>query len=183
MSKRYFLPFRAWAPFVAVGGGAAILGLTTGSANRKVVEANSKDHFCSAFDYNKPLPKRQELLEALAGGSRDSPFDILVIGGGATGTGIAVDAASRGLKTALVEREDFGSGTSSRSTKLIHGGVRYLEKAVFGLDVGQLKLVYEALGERTNLLDNAPHLTNALPIMTVLCPCLASAGIGGHFPL
>ncbi len=74
----------------------------------------------------------------------------------------------RGLRTALVEREDFASGTSSRSTKLVHGGVRYLEKAVFNLDYGQLKLVYEALHERRNLLENAPHLAHTLPI---LMPC------------
>jgi len=73
----------------------------------------------------------------------------------------------RGLRTALVEREDFGSGTSSKSTKLVHGGVRYLEKAVFNLDYGQLKLVFEALHERKRMLENAPHLCTALPIMTV----------------
>ena len=73
----------------------------------------------------------------------------------------------RGLKTALIEREDFAAGTSSRSTKLVHGGVRYLEKAVFNLDYGQLKLVFEALHERKRLLENAPHLSCALPIMTV----------------
>ena len=66
-----------------------------------------------------------------------------------------------------MEREDFGSGTSSKSTKLVHGGVRYLEKAVFNLDYGQLKLVFEALHERKRMLDNAPHLCSALPIMTV----------------
>ena len=75
--------------------------------------------------------------------------------------------AYRGLQTALVEREDFASGTSSKSTKLVHGGVRYLEKAVFNLDYGQLKLVFEALHERKRLLQNAPHLSSALPIMTV----------------
>lgn len=69
--------------------------------------------------------------------SPDSVFDILVIGGGATGTGIALDAVTRGLKVALVEREDFASGTSSQSTKLVHGGVRYLEKAVLQLDIEQ----------------------------------------------
>lgn len=74
----------------------------------------------------------------------------------------------RGLRTALIEREDFGSGTSSKSTKLVHGGVRYLEKAVFNVDYGQLKLVYEALQERRDLLENAPHLTSTLPI---LMPC------------
>jgi glycerol-3-phosphate dehydrogenase len=68
----------------------------------------------------------------------------------------------------MIEREDFGSGTSSKSTKLVHGGVRYLEKAVFNLDYGQLKLVYEALQERKNMLENAPHLTSELPI---LMPC------------
>ena len=66
-----------------------------------------------------------------------------------------------------MEREDFASGTSSKSTKLVHGGVRYLEKAVFNLDYGQLKLVFEALHERKRMLDNAPHLCSALPIMTV----------------
>lgn len=75
--------------------------------------------------------------------------------------------AYRGLKTAVVEREDFGSGTSSKSTKLVHGGVRYLEKAVFQLDIRQLKLVFEALQERRLVLENAPHLTSALPILTV----------------
>lgn len=77
----------------------------------------------------------------------------------------------RGLHTALVEKEDFASGTSSKSTKLVHGGVRYLEKAVFNLDYGQLKLVFEALHERKRLLQNAPHLSSALPIMTVLTLC------------
>lgn len=73
------------------------------------------------------------------GGRLDSkePYDLLVIGGGATGTGIALDAATRGLKVALVERDDFSSGTSSKSTKLVHGGVRYLEKAVWELDYNQ----------------------------------------------
>ena len=65
------------------------------------------------------------------------PYDLLVIGGGATGSGIALDAATRGLKVALVERDDFSSGTSSKSTKLVHGGVRYLEKAVWELDYNQ----------------------------------------------
>ena len=65
------------------------------------------------------------------------PYDLLVIGGGATGTGIALDAATRGLKVAMVERDDFASGTSSKSTKLVHGGVRYLEKAVWELDFNQ----------------------------------------------
>ena len=68
---------------------------------------------------------------------QDEPYDLLVIGGGATGSGIALDAATRGLKVALVEKDDFASGTSSKSTKLVHGGVRYLEKAVWELDYNQ----------------------------------------------
>ncbi|CAI8602037.1 unnamed protein product [Vicia faba] len=114
------------------------------------------------------LPSRQVQQSSLIGSSSANPLDILVIGGGATGSGVALDAATRGLRVGLVEREDFSSGTSSRSTKLIHGGVRYLEKAVFKLDYGQLKLVFHALEERKQVIDNAPHLCNALPCMT---PC------------
>ncbi|KAA5549311.1 glycerol-3-phosphate dehydrogenase/oxidase [Adhaeribacter rhizoryzae] len=80
-------------------------------------------------------------------------WDIIVIGGGATGLGVAVDAAARGFKTLLLEQSDFAKGTSSRSTKLVHGGVRYLAQ-------GDIKLVYEALYERGLLLQNAPHLVN-----------------------
>lgn len=69
--------------------------------------------------------------------TEEEPYDLLIIGGGATGSGIALDAVTRGLKVALVERDDFSSGTSSKSTKLVHGGVRYLEKAVWNLDYNQ----------------------------------------------
>ncbi|MGH8428108.1 MAG: glycerol-3-phosphate dehydrogenase/oxidase [Gammaproteobacteria bacterium] len=93
-------------------------------------------------------------------------FDVLVIGGGATGAGVALDAASRGLRTALVERGDFACGTSSRSTKLVHGGVRYLEAAVAHLDRAQFHLVREALAERAALLAIAPHLVH--PLRTVV---------------
>ena len=116
-------------------------------------------------DASVSAPSRREQLRKLRG---NEEFDVLIIGGGATGAGAAVDAATRGLRTALIEGEDFGSGTSSRSTKLVHGGVRYLEKAVFQLSYGQLKLVFEALHERKNLLRNAPHLARPLPIAT---PC------------
>ncbi|KAK0335777.1 mitochondrial glycerol-3-phosphate dehydrogenase [Friedmanniomyces endolithicus] len=92
-------------------------------------------------------------------------YDLLVIGGGATGTGIALDAATRGLKVACVDRDDFAAGTSSKSTKLVHGGVRYLEKAVWELDLNQYNLVKEALRERRYFLDTAPHLSSWLPIM------------------
>ena len=92
-------------------------------------------------------------------------YDLLVIGGGATGAGVALDAATRGLKVACVERDDFASGTSSKSTKLVHGGVRYLEKAFWELDYNQYSLVKEALRERRYFLDTAPHLSSWLPIM------------------
>jgi len=85
-------------------------------------------------------------------------FDVLVIGGGITGAGVALDAANRGLTTALVDRSDFASGTSSASSKLIHGGLRYLQQ-------GELRLVYEALAERQTILKMAPHLVDVLPFM------------------
>jgi glycerol-3-phosphate dehydrogenase len=75
----------------------------------------------------------------------EEPYDLLIVGGGATGTGIALDAVTRGLKVALVERDDFSSGTSSKSTKLVHGGVRYLEKAVWNLDYNQYVVLTRAL--------------------------------------
>jgi len=109
----------------------------------------------------QPLPPRRHQIEAL----KKNELDILVIGGGATGCGIALDSVTRGLKTGLVELDDFASGASSKSTKLIHGGVRYLQKAIFNLDYEQYKMVREALRERANLLEIAPHLSAPLPIM------------------
>lgn len=89
---------------------------------------------------------------------RHQPWDIAVVGGGATGIGLAVDAASRGYSVVLLEQHDFGKGTSSRSTKLVHGGVRYLQQ-------GNVSLVMEALKERGLLLRNAPHLVRELPFV------------------
>ncbi len=108
---------------------------------------------------------RQQRLQEL---KEDRTFDLLVIGGGATGCGIALDAATRGLKVALVEKNDFAEGTSSRSTKLVHGGVRYLEAAVKKLDRVQYNLVRDGLKERSILLENAPHLSNRLALVTPL---------------
>lgn len=98
-----------------------------------------------------PADHRQGLLRELGTGT----FDVLVIGGGATGLGCAVDAAVRGYRVALVERGDFAKGTSSRSTKIVHGGVRYLEQM-------NLSLVHEALHERGTMMRNAPHLVRNL---------------------
>lgn len=106
---------------------------------------------------------RQIQLEAL---KTQDQFDILVIGGGATGCGIAADAAARGLSVALVEKGDFAGGTSSRSTKLVHGGVRYLEAAIKHLDKVQYQLVKEGLHERGAFLRNAPHLAHRLALVT-----------------
>ncbi len=99
--------------------------------------------------------RRVSALERLAAGDT---FDVLVIGGGITGAGCALDAASRGLSVALVERDDFASGTSSKSSKLVHGGLRYLQQREVGL-------VYEALAERQVLRTTAPHLVRILPFL------------------
>jgi len=94
---------------------------------------------------------KRERMIALVKEQQDQPWDIIIIGGGATGLGTALDAASRGYKTLLLEQADFSKGTSSRSTKLVHGGVRYLAR-------GDISLVLEALHERGLLRKNAPHL-------------------------
>ena len=102
---------------------------------------------------HKPLPTvRADLIARLA---QPRSYDIAIVGGGATGLGVALDAAARGLSVALVESHDFAKGTSSRATKLVHGGVRYLAQ-------GNISLVYEALHERTTLLKNAPHIAQPL---------------------
>ncbi len=96
---------------------------------------------------------RAEMIQRLR--VRRDPWDMVIIGGGATGVGIAIDAAARGYEVALIEQSDFGKGTSSRSTKLVHGGVRYLEQ-------GNISLVMEALRERGLMRQNAPHLVRDL---------------------
>ena len=101
-----------------------------------------------------PVAQRAATLNRL----RNDTFDVLVVGGGVTGAGVALDAAARGLRVALVDQSDFAAGTSSKSSKLIHGGLRYLQQ-------GDIALVYEALYERQRLLRNAPHLVKILPFM------------------
>ncbi|MFY7910210.1 MAG: glycerol-3-phosphate dehydrogenase/oxidase, partial [Emticicia sp.] len=93
-------------------------------------------------------------------------FDICIIGAGASGAGCALDAALRGFKVALIEKEDFAAETSSKSTKLIHGGVRYLEQAFKNLDFAQLRQVKHGLEERHTVIRNAPHLANPLALIT-----------------
>src|SRR5450755_1558164 len=103
-----------------------------------------------------PHMNRAEMFARLH--ARSGPWDMIVVGGGATGVGVAIDAASRGYGVLLLEQHDFGKGTSSRSTKLVHGGVRYLEQ-------GNVSLVMEALKERGLLRQNAPHLVSELPFI------------------
>lgn len=121
-----------------------------------VRSADLSDYLMTAqsdMDTSNPLPTRRPSLLARL---RDNPvYDLAVVGGGATGLGVALDAASRGLKVVLVEAQDFAKGTSSRSTKLVHGGVRYLAQ-------GNISLVREALRERSTLLNNAPHIAQPL---------------------
>ncbi len=101
------------------------------------------------------LTRRRDLIARLA---EKRQYDIAIVGGGATGLGVALDAAARGFSVVLVESHDFAKGTSSRATKLVHGGVRYLAQ-------GNIGLVREALHERRTLLENAPHLAQALPFV------------------
>jgi len=124
--------------------------------------------------YHDPVPapqvppsvvpfERAAMVQRLA----TETFDVVVIGGGITGAGVVLDAASRGLRAALVEADDFASGTSSKSSKLVHGGLRYLQN-------GDVRLVYEALHERQRLRRNAPHLVSLLPFMI---PILTKDGL------
>jgi glycerol-3-phosphate dehydrogenase len=97
------------------------------------------------------------------------PFDVVIVGGGVVGCGAALDAATRGLDVALVEARDFASGTSSRSSKLLHGGLRYLEQ-------GRMELVREALRERSLLMERlCPHLAHSVPILLPLAPRSSTA--------
>eukprot|EP00672_Neobodo_designis_P023512 CAMPEP_0174830062 /NCGR_PEP_ID=MMETSP1114-20130205/2317_1 /TAXON_ID=312471 /ORGANISM="Neobodo designis, Strain CCAP 1951/1" /LENGTH=718 /DNA_ID=CAMNT_0016063845 /DNA_START=47 /DNA_END=2203 /DNA_ORIENTATION=- len=137
----------------------------------------------AAFDAPPVTSRARGLqqLERSAGKGGDDfseAFDLLVVGGGATGSAVALDAAARGMRVALVERGDFACETSSKSTKLIHGGVRYLEKAIFGLNLKQLSLVFEALGERTTLLRQAPHLCHEL---ATVIPCYSRSEAGFYW--
>jgi glycerol-3-phosphate dehydrogenase len=106
-------------------------------------------------------PTREAQLARLEG----EEFDLVVIGGGCVGAGVAWEASTRGLKVALVEADDFSAGTSGRSTKLIHGGIRYLEAAFKNLDKSQYDLVVEALEERAHLLNAAPYMAHPLPTL------------------
>src|SRR5580692_7017924 len=113
------------------------------------------------------MRQRKDALKQIV----NSEFDVCVIGGGASGAACALDAQLRGLKTVVVEAGDFGSGSSTASTKMVHGGVRYLQEAVNDLDINQYHLVEHALRERLIMLRNAPHLTRTVEF---LVPCFSN---------
>ncbi|PHH61265.1 hypothetical protein CDD81_643 [Ophiocordyceps australis] len=173
MASRLSPVWRRVAAVSALGAGGAIVysrskGHLTRDSALAEVRRDGAGRLVAPTQQPRPPSRPQQLAELRRHGSSDSEYDLLVIGGGATGTGIALDAATRGLRVALVERDDFSAGTSSKSTKLVHGGVRYLEKAVWNLDYPQLQLVIEALRERRGFLDIAPHLSSSLPILLPL---------------
>ena len=125
----------------------------------------SKIPFSRKVKYEFKLRDREEELKRLQ--NKDEEFDILIVGGGANGAGVALDAASRGLKSALIDKFDFASGTSSRSTKMAHGGVRYFEQMMFlqGDPVQSYELLREALHERNFFMQTAPYLNKELSLL------------------
>lgn len=143
-------------------GGALALHQYMDSRRQRLALSNEVPVVSPVKKPSVNLPTRDDLLSNF---QKTDQFDVLIIGGGASGTGSALDAAARGLNVACVEASDYASGTSSKSTKMAHGGVRYLEKAVFELSKAQLDLVIEALNERGHMLETAPHLCKILPIM------------------
>ena len=164
---------------ILVAAGGASCGWffwSTWQAEHRTARLEESAALEEALIASKPLPTRNEQLKRL---SSTKEFDVLVVGGGATGAGVALDAASRGLSTALVERGDFGNETSARSTKLIWAGIRYIATGLSALlrfhnvtrpveavsdFVGEFKMVLSAHKERKILLENNPHLTNWVPI-------------------
>ncbi len=125
------------------------------------------------------MNSRSQKIEEIAG----AEFDVCVIGGGATGAGCALDAQLRGLRTVLVDAGDFASGTSSASTKLVHGGVRYLEQAVKSFDLSEYRMVQHALRERTYMLGNAPHLAHAAEFLVPVYSWLQGPAGGKEEPI
>ncbi|KAK2195920.1 bifunctional FAD-dependent glycerol-3-phosphate dehydrogenase/Alpha-glycerophosphate oxidase [Babesia duncani] len=154
MAKRYLVTF--------VGVSSAAVGATYFSVRRQHEKSSiPKD---TKYYYPPALPSRNSMLERL----RNEEFDVLVIGGGCTGSAVALDCATRGLKCALVEAQDFASGTSSKSTKLLHGGIRYLESAILHLDFAELRFVWKALEERAHFMNALPFASSPLPIVLPL---------------
>jgi glycerol-3-phosphate dehydrogenase len=160
---------------VIVGSGSNYFGYDDDSERRSIASLENKSEAVVKFK-NSPVPTRDQQMTRLTAGKE---YDVLVIGGGATGSGVALDAQMRGLDTALIERGDFANETSSRSTKLIWAGIRYIATAVAQLlsfktlahpidqvdsFLSEFKMVMGAHKERKCLLENNPHLTNWVPI-------------------
>lgn len=165
---------------VLLGGSAALFAGLMGVTYTDPSHTQRKFDTSRCPPLKQPLPPtRHECLSQLqTHSSPEKPLDLLVIGGGCVGSGVAVDAVTRGLSVGLVEMGDYAGETSSRSTKLIHGGIRYLQKAVFQLDPMQMRLVAEALRERTIMIHQAPHLCQGLP---TLVPCYHPYEIGMYW--
>src|SRR5258707_7148077 len=115
----------------------------------------------SHFDSGALMKSRAEELKTISG----QQFDLCVIGGGATGSACALDARLRGIRTVILEAGDFASATSSAATKIIHGGVRYLEEAVKGAHLQGDHVLVRALDERVLMVENAPHLTRKMEFL------------------
>ncbi|XP_030382717.1 glycerol-3-phosphate dehydrogenase, mitochondrial [Scaptodrosophila lebanonensis] len=139
----------------------AVLASSTLLAHTAMCHGDSGPNTVIAPQMKRELPTRKMSIDSL----QRTEYDVLIIGGGAVGAGCALDAATRGLKAALVEAEDFGSGTSSKSSKLLHGGIRDLDHAIKHLDLAAFRRVRSALKERHNIASMAPHLNQPVPIM------------------
>ncbi|KAG5474256.1 hypothetical protein LSCM1_03035 [Leishmania martiniquensis] len=159
---------------VAAFGGVVGFSYTNPAWTQRRFDASK----CPPLKY-ETVPTREMCVQALGKhSSATNPLDVLIIGGGCVGAGSALDAVTRGLSVGMVDMGDYAGETSSRSTKLIHGGIRYLQKAVFQVDPMQLKLVAEALRERTIMIHQAPHLCHSLP---TLVPCYHAIDIGMYW--
>ncbi|ETO26897.1 hypothetical protein RFI_10237 [Reticulomyxa filosa] len=171
---------------IIFGCGATFTSFKSWSKRKYFVERKSPAYLHWEAEAKKTvditrIPSRSTQLKALrAHNSTLEELDVLIIGGGATGAGIALDGITRGLKVALIDKSDFASGTSGRSTKLIHGGVRYLEKAVLRLDRGEWNLVKEAIAERAHLIHISPHIAYPIPI---IIPIFDDFLLRGYFNL
>eukprot|EP00002_Diphylleia_rotans_P007091 TRINITY_DN1656_c0_g1_i7.p1 TRINITY_DN1656_c0_g1~~TRINITY_DN1656_c0_g1_i7.p1 ORF type:complete len:405 (-),score=90.51 TRINITY_DN1656_c0_g1_i7:1158-2372(-) len=152
--------WRTCAAFGAIGGAAFVFSELRASLPLHLpVKTNEQP-------LPEPPPRSMQLMRLKQANYRENGFDVLIIGGGASGGGITLDATTRGLRCAMVDRGDFACGASSRGTKLIYGGIRYLEKALRRRDRMELNMVAESLHERNVIIRSAPHLTNPIPIMT-----------------
>lgn len=131
----------------------------------KYVDKRKKKYLANELNKTPPLSWKPSGRSQIVSNMKNKLYDILVIGGGISGSGCALDATTRGLKVAMVEKGDFAHETSSKSTKLLHGGVRYLEKAFKSFDLSNLTLVLEALQERKFVLDSLPYIAKPIQIM------------------